>query len=157
MKRLGILVGLLVIPLLLWGAAPANNSQTQTTATALVDSQWTSTWFELDSMIVIKTDTCDTYYHATATVTIKPGQRLYYGLKDGTAGVLDTFILRLRADADSTETVEIGVDYVDSLRSQTDANDSIQFVAAVGGSSKSERVTVTGIRLTGTVINFDAP
>ncbi len=157
MKRIILLLGVCAIAIGVMAAAPANNSQSQTTATALVDSQWTSTWFLLDSMIVIKTDSCDTYYHATATVTMKPGQRLYYGLKDGTAGVLDTFILRLRADADSTETVEIGVDYVDSLRSQTDANDSIQFVAAVGGSSKSERITVTGIRITGTVVNFDAP
>ena len=155
MKKIAFLAVIGLMGIALMAAAPANNSQTQTTATATVDSQWTSTWFLLDSMIVVKTDSCDTYYHATATVTIKPGQRLYYGLKDGTAGGLDTFILRLRADADSTETVEIGVDYVDSLRSQSDANDSIQFVAAVGGSSKSERVTVTSIRLTGTVIDFD--
>ena len=157
MKKIAFLVAVGLMGIALMAAAPANNSQTQTTATATVDSQWTSTWFLLDSMIVIKSDTCDTYYHATATVLIKPGQRLYYGLKDGTAGVLDTFILQLRADADSAETVEIGVDYVDSLRSQVDANDSIQFVAAVSGNSEVERVLVTSIRLTGTVINFDAP
>ncbi len=155
MKKLAFLAVIGLMGIALIGAAPTNNSQTQTTATATVDSQWTSTWFELDSMIVIKDDSCDTYYHATATVLIKPGQRLYYGIQDGAAGVLDTFILRLRADADSAETVEIGVDYVDSLRSQTDANDSIQFVAAVSGSSNAERVLVTSIRLTGTVINFD--
>ncbi len=154
-KRIAMLLGLCAIPIMLMAADPDNNSQTQTTATLTVDSQWTATWIVADSMIVIKTDSCDTYYHASATVTIKPGQRLYYGMKDGAAGVVDTFILRLRADADSTETVEIGADYVDSLRSQTDANDSIQFVVAVSGSSKAERVTVTSIRLTGTVVNMD--
>lgn len=155
MKRLAFLAAIGLMGIALMAAAPDNNGQSKTTATVLVDSQWTTTWAVAESMIVIKTDSCDTYYHAAATVTIKPGQRLYYGIKDGAAGVLDTFILRLRADADSTETVEIGVDYVDSLRSQTDANDSIQFVVAVGGSSKAERVTVTGIRLTGTVVDMD--
>ena len=72
-------------------------------------------------------------------------------MKDGTAGVLDTFILQLDADADSAETVQIGVFYHDSLLSATDANDSIQFVVAVGGSSEAERVALTNIRLTGAI------
>jgi hypothetical protein len=155
LKRIAMLLGIAAIPLMIMAAAPTNLSQTQTTATATVDSQWTSTWFSLDSMIIVKDDSCDTYYHGTATVVLKPGQKLYYGLKDGAAGVADTHIIQLPYDADSNETIEIGVDYVDSLRSQTDANDSIQFVAAVAGGSDVERVTVTGIRLTGTVINFD--
>ena len=157
MKRIILLLGVCAIAIGVMAAAPANNSQTKTTATSNIDSQWTATWFEIDSMVVVKTDTCDTYYHVTATVLIKPGQRLYYGIQDGVAAVLDTFILRLRADADSAETVEIGVDYVDSLRQQADLNDTIRFVCAVGGSSNAERVLVTGVRITGTVIDFDAP
>ena len=156
MRRLAFLAVFgLFLGIAVMAADPAFNGQTQTTATLTVDSQWTTTWIVADSMIVIKTDSCDTYYHATATATIKPGQRLYYGLKDGAAGVADTHILQLDADADSAETVEIGVDYVDSLRSTTDANDSIQFVVAVSGTSAQERVALAGIRLTGTVINMD--
>lgn len=154
-NRLLILFGLVLAGLAVFAAAPANNSQTQTTTTVTVDSQYTTTWQVLDSMIVIKTDSCDTYYHGKAQVTIKPGQKLYYGLKDGAAAVVDTHILELSYEADSAETVEIGCAYVDSLRSQTDANDSIQFVAAAGGSAPPDAVVVDSIRLTGTVIDFD--
>ena len=155
MKRLVFLavIGLMGIAIL--GAAPVNTSQSQTTASLTVDSQWTTTWVVADSMILNKTDTSYTFYHATATVVIKPGQKLYYGLKDGASAVVDTFILQLAGDADSAMTVQIGVAYIDSLDNQADEADSIQFVMAVSGTSKQERVTVTSIRLTGTIINKD--
>lgn len=155
MKRLAILAVIGLMGIAIMAAAPVNTSQTQTTATLVVDSQWTTTWIVADSMILNKTDTADTYYHAGASVLIKPGQKLYYGLKDGTAAVVDTHILQLSQDADSAETVEIGCIYIDSLENQADEADSIQFVVAVGGSSKTERVTLTSIRLTGTIVDRD--
>ena len=152
MKRLAILMGLLVMPAILLGVGdPANNSQSQTTSTFTVDSQWTGVWAVVDSMIVIVDDTAFTFYHVSATALIKPGQRLYYGIKDGAAAVIDTHILQLPGDADSAETVEIGVSYIDSTVDENTFNDSIQFVCAVSGSSNAERVLLTNIRITGTI------
>ncbi len=156
MKRLGFLIGLL-LPIMIWAAAPAPNGQSQTTSTFTVDSQYTSVWQMAESVIVIKTDSCDTYYHASATVILDPGQRLYYGLKDGGAAVVDTHIIQLPSYVQRSYTFQIGASYVDSLRSTTDANDSIQFVVATGGNAPADQVIITSIRISGTVVNFDAP
>lgn len=155
MKRLGILFVFGLIALATMGPAPAPNGQSQTTATFTVDSQWTATWQMAESMIVIKTDSCDTYYHASATVVLSPGQRLYYGMKDGAAAVVDTHSIELPAYVQQNYTFQIGASYVDSLRSQTDANDSIQFVVAVKGSAPPDQVIITSIRISGTVVNMD--
>ena len=155
MKKL-FLLGLLglFVAFATMGPAPALNTQSQLTASMVIDSQWTGVWKVAESLIVIKTDTCYTYYHATATVTLQPGQRLYYGLKDGATGVLDTIIAENPDRARKAVTFKIGAAYVDSLKSQTDANDSIQFVAAVAGKGKPQRVTLTDIRLTASIVDI---
>lgn len=159
MKRLGILFGLLVIPLMIWGADPANNSVSKTTATITIDSQHTAALWELvDSTIVAKTDSADTYYHISGTAAMDAGDRLFIGIATGsTTQPVDTFEISIPKELNigKAVTVYFGFVYVDSLRSQTDADDSIFVRAAVGGSSNPEKVTLTTVRLTGTVINFD--
>ena len=160
LKKLIILAVLACLPLSVMGAAPTNNSATVTTATMAIDSQHTGVWKELDSMIVIKTDSCDTYYHYYGTAVVQPGQKLYVGFVDGdasaiTANIASGKMYQLPEYARGPMTIAFGGTYLDSLRHVDDANDSIRVVAAVKGNVNVEFITITGFRLTGTVIDMD--
>lgn len=137
---------------------PTNNSLSQTTASAVIDSQHTAdAWEMVDSVYVNKSDTCNTFYHVSGSVTLQPYERLFVGLFDGAAttpGAADT--LQLPDYATSSMSFSFGLSYIDSLRSQTDAADTVYFKAAVGGSATVEKVTITNVRLTGAVVDYDA-
>jgi hypothetical protein len=158
LKRLIYLAVLCVVPLTLWAAAPVNNSATELTASTVVDSQYAAdAWTSIGSqMVVSKTDTCDTYYHFSGYITLQPDQRFYVKFLDGAATESTARVYQLPEGSDAAMTIYIGAVYVDSLRSQTDASDSITVKCAVGGDTHWEEVTLVGARLTGTVIDFDA-
>lgn len=122
-KRI-ILCGLLaIVPIWLMAAAPTNVGRTVTltgttvltaaTDTMTVDSQWEGAWELVDSVILIKDDTCYTTYTFSAKVTLKPGQKLFYGFKDGGTGtaVIDTNICELPFRARESETFSISAVY----------------------------------------------
>ena len=162
MKKLILIVGLIVLlPILSMAQAgpPANNSTINTAISAqVIDSQWTTTnWEVIDSMIVAKTDSCDTYYSFVGSVILDPGQKLYIGFSGNGMTITipaDTTIYVLSRRNFGSQTVEIGIKYVDSLRSQTDASDTVIVWGAIKGSSTQEKVTVSG-QLVGTVVDFD--
>ena len=157
MKRF-VFLTLLALPLMIWAAAPTNNSATSTTASLTVDSQWTgSVWQLAESLIVIKTDTANTYYTFSAQAILRPGQKLYYGFVDG-ATTVPTTIYRVENPlvGYAPDTFLIGASYLDSLLSQTDANDSIGVYVACGGSSIPEKgILLSDIRITAFVANRD--
>jgi hypothetical protein len=66
-------------------AAPTNNSALNTVVTATtVDSQHTSdAWNYVDSIIIVKDDTCYTDYFVQGYVTATPGDKLWIGIIDG--------------------------------------------------------------------------
>lgn len=159
MKRL-ILVALLCLPILAYAAAPTNNSAHQSDASQAVSTQHTATaWTTIaDSMIVTKTDTCNTYYMLQGSVILNEGQTLFLGFRDGDAGLYsDTVAYGYPEGAMGPITIKFGHIYFDSLRSQTDAADTIVAVASVRGTGMGESVTLTNCYLTGTVIDYDAP
>jgi len=154
MKRLVFLLGLLALAAVLMAGAPANNSRRVTVASATVDSQWTGNWQLIDTLIIVKTDSCETYYHFTATAILKPGQTLYYGFRDGTALLTpnDTHSVSVPFSATSPDTFQIGSSYIDSLLSPTDANDTLKVLMACRGTGVGERrVAVSSVIMTATV------
>ncbi|MCK5603414.1 hypothetical protein KAR91_16130 [Candidatus Pacearchaeota archaeon] len=157
MKKLVIGLALLVMGAVAMAAAPDCNSANETDATATLTAPHDSVaWNVIDSVIVIKTDTCDTHYHATGQAILQPGQRLYIGWVDGeTATILNQKTWQVPFGSKVAMTVQWGNYYADSLRSQTDANDSIQLVGAVMGTGVTEKIIVTSTILTATVIDVD--
>ena len=144
---------------LTFGAAPANNSAINTAiASQVIDSQWTGTvWSMVDSMIVAKTDSCYTYYSFTGSATLYPGQKLYLGISgNGTTITIPAIYSTYEWSAKEpySRVVKFGVNYLDSLISQTDASDTVVVWSAVKGSSSSEKVAVSG-QLVGTVVDID--
>ena len=161
MKKLILMCALGVMVIGLMAAAPAiNNWAANLGATFVVDSQSTSTqWELLDSIIVIKTDTCYTEYTMKGTAILGSYDKLYLGFDDGGGAggaPLDTFIIVGDNSQRSEMQVSFAVSYLDSLISQTDANDTIYFYAAVGGSSSQEKVTLLNTILTAEVHDFNA-
>lgn len=166
-KRIVLLGLLAIIPIWLMAAAPTNVGRTVTltgtlpvtaaTDTMTVDSGWDGAWELVDSVILIKDDSCYTSYLFTARVTLQPGQKLFYGFKDGGTGtaVFDTNICELPLRAREPKTFTISAQYQDSLLSQTDANDTIKVYVAVAGSTKQERVLLSRCRITSAVTNKD--
>ena len=160
---MGVILNLLALPFLLEAADPTNTSVTSTEASNAIDSQHTGTWQLIDSNIVLKDDSCDTYYHVEGTITLHPGQKFYLAFVDGlshasalTADMLNIKTYQLPVSARQSMSLTIGNVYLDSLRSQTDVTDSIYvYCAVLGSNSNVDRVTITSMRLTGTVINMD--
>ena len=151
MKRLILGVVLSLCAVWAMAAAPTNNSVMNTVSTATaVDSQHNSAaWNYVDSMIVIKTDTCYTDYIVCGYATVSPGDKLYIGLIDGGSDVgaspTDTSIFTYSARNRGNGSLYFYAHYRDSLESQTDANDTIYVVAAVKGGSKWEEVTIDSL------------
>lgn len=164
-KRLVYLVVLGVMGISLMAAAPASNNWAKFIgALTTIDSQYTDDqWELLDSIIVIKDDTCYTVYTMSGVAVLNENDKLYIGFDDGGgAGGLpvDTFIIEpFRKDylARSGEMrVPFTVKHLDSLVSQTDANDTIYFYMAVFGSTAHEKVDVEDLILVAEVLDFNA-
>lgn len=163
MLRKLIFLGLLgLAATALFAAAPESNNWFNNIDTMTVDSQFSGGYWELvDSIIVIKTDTCYTLYTISGTAVLGYNDKLYVGFIDGGGSVVaspaDTLIVKSPA-VHSTDDVRIPFhfSYLDSLVSQTDANDTIYFVMAVGGSSSIDRVMVEDIILKAQVFDFSA-
>ena len=138
---------------------PANNSTINTAISATtIDSQWTQTnWEMIDSMIIAKTDSCYTSYSFVGTVVLAPGNKLYIGFSGNGTSVLipaDTTIYEWSANEAYSKTFNIGIDYLDSLISQTDASDTVVVWGAVKGSTNWEKVVITG-QLVGAAVDID--
>ena len=164
MKKLTIVLALVLLSFTIsWAATPDNNSiiKAATTATVSADHSAT-TWTAVDSLIVIKTDTCYTLYTLTGTATMDPWDVLYIGIHDGgavTTAVPSTDTLVVyppnRPGTIGPQTVEFGFTYLDSLISQTDANDSIYVTAAVRGNTTVEQVALSSVILSAAVVDKD--
>lgn len=154
MKRLLVLGCLLVVGAIMMAAAPANNSANSYTAAVTVDSAADVTWQKLDSVIVLKTDTCNVHYQYSAVVTLWPGQAIYIGLfKGATAKATDTVLYPNNFEGPFQFTV--GGYYKDSLRTQTDATDTIFIRGAVGGRTEYENVACSSLYISGAVIDVN--
>lgn len=168
MKKLLFVVAMLAMAGSVMGQSgpPANNSSINAglegTTTATVDSQWTGVWYFVDSTIVVMTDTCDTWVQAYGLVTLDPGNKLYIGIlaggtEDGAGVASDTVIVTWPATEPYPTTLPFSILYVGSLRSQTDANDTVYVTMAVKGSSPQEEVDIASFNIRTGVANFDAP
>ena len=165
MKRLLFVCALWGLAGLLMAAAPANNSAydggIEGTTGATVDSQWTGDWELLDSLILIATDTCNMLTIATGTAAMDPGDKLYVGILSGggdfEAAPSDTLILEWPACMTYSTSLTFHISYTNTLRSQTDANDTVYVTAAVQGSTHAEEVTITGFSMSAVVADYDAP
>ena len=158
---LGI-VGLLIIGSTAFGAAPElNGIQKATADTMTIDSQFSVTAWELiDSTLLIKTDTCFTVYSISGYAELSQGNQLFIGFVDGgdgSAAATDTFKVKLgdRGPTRGKAFVPFHFVYLDSLISQTDANDTIYVTGAVGGGSVWEKVMLHHVRFTAEVINIE--
>lgn len=163
MKKLIVLGVLGLFAIGLMGAAPAiNNWAAYKGASITIDSQWTSTeqWELIDSIITVKTDTCYTVYSITGVAVLGPGDRFYFGFDDGGgAGGLpvDTFIVeQFQQSGIKPVRVPFSFQYIDSLISQTDANDTIYWYGAIGGSGASEKVQLEDVVIQVEVNDFNA-
>lgn len=144
---------------LVFGAAPADNNWANFLgASTTLDSQYTAAqWELLDSIIVIKTDTCYTLYTISGVAVLDPNARLYVGFDDGGgAGGLpvDTLIVEGVYPQSGQARIPFTFTYLDSLISTTDANDSIYFYAANG--SNATKVKIEDVVLTAKVLDFSA-
>jgi len=163
-KKLIVLVLVGLMSMSIMAAAPAINEWAKFLgASVTIDSQWTVTtqWELLDSIIVIKTDTCYTIYTMSGVAVLNENDRLYLGFDDGggAAGLpVDTFIVDGYKPVSLSGLVRVPftIKYVDSLVSQTDANDTIYFYAAAGGSTSMEKVEIEDCVLTAEVLDFNA-
>ena len=157
MKRLLLLAALAVpVCLTVMAAAPVSEDvPTIAIGTDTIDSQFTATgWERIDTIIVLKTDTCVVTYALTGQVTLDYGQRLYARIVDisNDTAYSDTLTLSLPDRGLGPQTIKWGIDYQgDTLKSQTDASDTIICEMAVGGSSEWEKVIVTNVRITAAI------
>jgi len=147
-KKLVFLMLIGLISVTVMGAAPAYNEWASYLGDTLtVDSQHTaSVWEVLDTIIIIKTDTCYTVYTMSGIAALNPGGALYLGFDDGggiSGAPVDTFIVQNTSPSYTGQVrIPFSVRYVDSLISQTDANDTIYFYAAKKGSGTAEKVVI---------------
>ncbi len=162
MKRLIFLCVFAVIAIaatVAWGAAPANNGHVESIGDVVIDSEYTDDQWELiDSIITIKTDTCYTVYTITGIAVLDPGDKFYFGYTDGyslDSLPADTFIVSWSMRHGVAGYVPFTFQYVDSLVSETDANDTIYFMGAVGGSSTSEKVTLQDVVIEARIVDAD--
>lgn len=162
MKRL-IACAVLAVTLGLsaWAAAPATNNAAKKVADTLtVDSAFDAdAWELLDTVVVVKTDTCFTLYTISGVAEMDPADKLYIGFGDGYAGdsaAVDTFLYKGGYKQYGKVRVAFTATYLDSLISQTDANDTIYFRAAVGGSSHSEKVMLYDVITSAQVLDYSA-
>ena len=157
MKKILIVMSLVLCAGLAYGADPDNNSTYNQTATISVTADHSvATWTEIDSSIVLETDSCDVYWLAQGTAVLQPGQRLYIGFRDSPTGTRTNIkSFQVPHGSKGPMTIYWGNFYQDSLLSQTDKTDSIFLDAAVMGTGVNEKVVTTVINYTGTVINRD--
>ena len=160
MKRVILLVGLaLLCTVGLYAAAPDAHNEVHKLADQVIDSQYTASWEYIDSVIVIKTDTCYTLYTISGVAVLGPGDKLYVGLSDGggdyTKAAADTIIVAGDISQRGTIRIPFSLTYQDSLVSQSDLNDTIYVTAAVGGSAASEKVTIENMFFEAKVIDAD--
>lgn len=157
MKRIIYLAVLLVLiaGIYVMGAAPAANNRFIVVGdTITVDSQHTGTWELLDTVIVVKTDTCYTLYTLTGYANLDPWDVLYLGFGDGGgAAQSDTFEFHGPKGGYGKTKMPFIIWYVDSLIGQTDENDSINVYGAVRGSSQGEKVLLENVLLEVQVID----
>lgn len=169
MKKILLLLLVLAIPGLLFAQSspPDNNSAMTALLTDTVTTQHTDTWQLIDSLVILKTDTCDYVYTATGSVTLVRGQRLYIGLRIGNNGnqsagqgvninytALNN-IYELPVGSAREKTYKYVITKVDSLLNQTDITDTVYVYAAVKGSAPQERLILVDNRLTATIIDKD--
>ena len=157
MRKLVLLGLILFIVPFVMGAAPVNNSTVNALISVdTIDCQHTApTWEFIDSMIVRLTDTADVIYTFTASVTLRPGQKLYLGFVDATGNAytatsppnVDTITYEWSAREHYSKSFNVGITFYDSLMSQDDRYDTIYVVGAVQGSTDWERVLLTNARL----------
>lgn len=158
MKKLVLLFMLAIATSLLWAAAPSINNWSVKIDSVTVDSQFTDdAWELLDTIIIIKDDTCNTLYTITGLAVLDPYDKLYVGFGDGYAGdsaSVDTFIFE--PDKRNRHTIKMPfiATYLDSLRHQTDANDTIYFRVAVGGASQGEKIMLENVILSAEVMDY---
>ena len=161
MKRILPLIILSVFAaVMVMAAAPAYNEYQATFDTLTIDSQFTAVQWELiDSIIVIKTDTCYTRYTVFGIAVLDPYDKLYIGFDDGggAAGMpLDTVKLSGFGHRVGQVSLPFSVAYGDSLIHQTDANDTIYLYMAVGGSTAGEKVFVKNVVFSAEVFDMSA-
>lgn len=160
MKKLIVLAVIGILSLSVMGAAPAINEWAAYLGDTLtVDSQHTaSVWELVDSIIIIKTDTCRTVYEFSGYVSLNPSAKLYVGFDDGggkSGAPVDTFIVENPGYSKVFNTY-FSFKYLDSLVSQTDENDTIYFYVAKGGSGSGEGVVIKNGILTAEVLDWSA-
>lgn len=162
LKRITLLVAIGLLATVVFAAAPEyNNWANANIDTMTIDSQWTSAWEFIDSIIIIKTDTCYTLYTIQGMALLGYNDVLYIGFIDGghdlTVAPADTLIIKSPAvySVDPTY-IPFRFTYLDSLESQDDLNDTIYFMAAVSGSAPAGPVFIQDLLLTATVLDFNA-
>lgn len=169
MKRLipVAVVGVLVCSVVM-AAAPAFNGfvykvDTMTVDSSLPDAQGAEL---IDSVIVVKTDTCYTLYTLSGRAQMDPWDKLYITFVDGggadsstsiTAGV-DTVLVQPQNPGrfDKKEWVTFSACYLDSLISQTDANDTVYVRVHCGGTSQFDKVWLEDVFLKAEVLDKSA-
>lgn len=159
-RIIGSILLMAFIALSIMAAAPTNNGVINTTiASTVVDSQMTSSWMFVDSLIVQQTDSCYSVYSVSGTASMAPGNILYVGFLigggDPYAAPTDTFTLEWPAQRNTTKSLKFGFQIVDSLLSQTDDFDTVYVTAAAKGLTAQEAVTVTNFRIAGSVIDLN--
>lgn len=159
MKKL-VFVVVLGLAVTVMAAPPLfNNWMKSLGASTVIDSAYSADQWELmDSIIIIKSDSANTLYTMSGIAVLDINDRLFLGFDDGggAGGLpLDTAIVSNFQNTAGPTRVPFYFSYIDSLRSQTDANDTIYFYMAVGGTGNSEKVTVEDVFLTGTVYDYN--
>lgn len=159
-KKLALLGVLGLFGLGFIGAAPSqNNFMKFIGASVTIDSQFTATQWELiDSIIIIKTDTCYTLYTVTGVAVMNPEDKLYLGFDDGggSGGLpVDTFLIQPSKNSIDIVRIPFVVRYLDSLLSSSTANDTIYVYGAVGGSAGIEKVQIEDGLFTAQVFDYD--
>ena len=161
MKKLTLLVAIgALIATTLMAAAPAYNEYQSTFDTLTIDSQHSaSVWEVIDTIIVIKTDTCYTKYTISGIAELDPYDKLYIGFDDGggkDGAPLDTVKLSGFGHRVGKVFLPFSVSYGDSLIHETDANDTIYVYMAVGGSTVGEKVKISNVIFTAEVMDMSA-
>ena len=151
-----VLIGLLVVAIgaAVYAAAPLGRNFYTNTGDVTVSAQYTGTWAMQDSLIVVASDSASTIVTISGIALMDPGDALYLGLQDDSAGsgtvpTLDTFLIVYSLAEKARGYVPFSFQYVKVNNAAL--TDTLFFRAACGGSGQNERVSIQDLVITANV------
>ncbi len=150
MKKLFLFAVLLLFASNIYGADPTQITYIITVGDVTIDSQFTESWKNIDSLIVAPDDSASTMFTITGVVALDPGDLLYIGFGNDSANLtsassailnnnLDSMLVKYPRSAKPGK-IWMGFSHQYVLETVASLTDTVYINAACIGSTQSEQV-----------------